>query len=100
MSNTLVLEEYSKRYKFKSGNEVLLFIGKEGIWNQFILEDGFKVWAEVLDEDLNLLEEVEQYDKETEKITVFLNSLTGKKPDISYPQLPVITNKTPKPDMN
>lgn len=39
-------------------------------------------------------------DKETEKITVFLNSLTGEKPDISYPQLPVITDKTPKPDMN
>jgi cytochrome c peroxidase len=39
-------------------------------------------------------------DKETEKITVFLNSLTGDKPDISYPQLPVITDKTPRPDMN
>lgn len=33
-------------------------------------------------------------------ITVFLKSLTGKKPNITYPILPVITKKTPKPDMN
>jgi cytochrome c peroxidase len=39
-------------------------------------------------------------DKDAEKITTFLKSLTGRKPDISYPQLPVITEKTPKPDMN
>lgn len=38
--------------------------------------------------------------KESQKIVTFLNSLTGEKPDISYPQLPVITDKTPKPDMN
>ncbi|MEA1956727.1 MAG: cytochrome-c peroxidase [Campylobacterota bacterium] len=37
--------------------------------------------------------------KEAKKITTFLKSLTGDKGDISYPQLPVITNKTPKPDM-
>jgi len=39
-------------------------------------------------------------DKETEQIVTFLKSLTGKKPNISYPQLPVITEKTPLPDMN
>ncbi len=39
-------------------------------------------------------------DKETKQIVTFLKSLTGKKPDVSYPQLPVITEKTPKPDMN
>ena len=39
-------------------------------------------------------------DKDSDKIVTFLNSLTGKKPEISYPQLPVITEKTPKPDMN
>ncbi len=38
--------------------------------------------------------------KEAKQITCFLKSLTGDKGDISYPQLPVITNKTPKPDMN
>ena len=39
-------------------------------------------------------------DVDSAKITTFLKSLTGKKPNISYPQLPVITDKTPKPDMN
>jgi len=39
-------------------------------------------------------------DKETMQITTFLKSLTGKKPTITYPTLPVITDKTPKPDMN
>lgn len=39
-------------------------------------------------------------DKESAKITTFLKALTGDKPDISYPQLPVSTSKTPKPDMN
>lgn len=39
-------------------------------------------------------------DKEAEQITTFLKSLTGTKPDVSYPQLPVITENTPKPDMN
>ena len=39
-------------------------------------------------------------DADTAKIVTFLNALTGKKPDISYPQLPVITEKTPKPDFN
>lgn len=38
--------------------------------------------------------------KDAESIVIFLKSLTGEKPDISYPVLPVITNKTPKPDMN
>jgi len=39
-------------------------------------------------------------DKDSSKITTFLKALTGDKPDISYPQLPVSTSKTPKPDMN
>jgi len=39
-------------------------------------------------------------DADTAKIVTFLNALTGKKPDVSYPQLPVITEKTPKPDFN
>ena len=38
--------------------------------------------------------------KEAKQIVCFLKSLTGDKGDISYPQLPVITNKTPKPDMD
>ncbi len=39
-------------------------------------------------------------DNEAKQIVDFLKSLTGKKPDISYPQLPVSTKTTPKPDMN
>lgn len=39
-------------------------------------------------------------DKESEQIVTFLKSLTGKKPDVSYPQLPVITDKTPKPEFD
>jgi cytochrome c peroxidase len=39
-------------------------------------------------------------DKEAKEIVTFLKSLTGTKPTITYPVLPVITDKTPKPDMN
>jgi cytochrome c peroxidase len=38
--------------------------------------------------------------KDASSIVVFLKSLTGEKPDVSYPILPVITKNTPKPDMN
>ena len=39
-------------------------------------------------------------DEEANKIVIFLKSLTGMKPPISYPQLPTISDSTPKPDMN
>lgn len=39
-------------------------------------------------------------DKEAESIVTFFNSLTGEKPDVSYPQLPARTASTPKPDAN
>ncbi len=39
-------------------------------------------------------------DKDAKKIVTFLKSLTGEKPDISYPQLPASTVLTPKPDMD
>jgi len=39
-------------------------------------------------------------DAEAASIETFLKSLTGDKPNITYPQLPVITDKTPLPDMN
>lgn len=48
--------------------------------------------------DIQLNKKISKND--TKKIVTFLKSLTGTKPDISYPQLPVITEKTPKPDMN
>jgi cytochrome c peroxidase len=39
-------------------------------------------------------------DAEAASIETFLKALTGDKPYITYPQLPVITDKTPLPDMN
>ncbi len=39
-------------------------------------------------------------DAEAASIETFLKALTGDKPNITYPQLPVITDKTPLPDMN
>jgi len=37
---------------------------------------------------------------ETTSIVTFLKALEGKKPEISYPQLPAVTETTPNPDMN
>jgi len=37
-------------------------------------------------------------DADAQKIVTFLGSLKGRKPAIAYPQLPAITDKTPKPD--
>ena len=39
-------------------------------------------------------------DKETASIVTFLKALNGKKPEVVYPQFPVSTDKTPKPEMN
>jgi len=39
-------------------------------------------------------------DEDANKIVTFLKSLTGKKPNISYPVLPASTEKTAKPDVN
>ncbi|WP_104696143.1 cytochrome-c peroxidase [Helicobacter salomonis] len=36
-------------------------------------------------------------DAEAQKIAIFFGALTGKKPTITYPNLPTITDKTPKP---
>ncbi|EOZ6654094.1 cytochrome C biogenesis protein CcsA, partial [Campylobacter coli] len=38
-------------------------------------------------------------DKEAKSIETFLKSLTGTKPAVVYPQLPVSTEKTPKPEL-
>lgn len=39
-------------------------------------------------------------DVESDQIVTFLKSLTGKKPTITYPVLPVLSDKTPKPEFN
>ena len=38
-------------------------------------------------------------DKEAKSIETFLKSLTGAKSAIVYPQLPISTEKTPKPEL-
>lgn len=42
---------------------------------------------------------IEITDKEARSIELFLHSLTGKKPELSYPQLPISNDKTPKPQL-
>lgn len=39
-------------------------------------------------------------DKETASIVTFLKALDGRKPEVTYPQFPASTDKTPKPVMN
>ena len=54
-------------YRFKNQKEVISYIGKEGVWNQFSLVSSDNnpdetshpfIWCEVLDKDLYMLEEV------------------------------------------
>lgn len=42
---------------------------------------------------------IEISDKEAKSIEAFLNALTGQKPSIVYPQLPISSQKTPKPEL-
>jgi cytochrome c peroxidase len=49
-----------------------------------------KISLEILPISLN--------EKEIDKIILFFNALEGKKPNISFPQLPKSTKDTPKPD--
>jgi len=39
-------------------------------------------------------------DDEAAKIVTFFNALEGRKPEVAYPQLPISTDLTPKPDFN
>lgn len=46
-------------YKWKCGEEKLIYQGKMGAWHQFaLIENPSKVWCEVLDNDLNMLESI------------------------------------------
>lgn len=42
---------------------------------------------------------IEISDKEAKSIEAFLHALTGQKPSIVYPQLPISSEKTPKPEL-
>ena len=57
------------------------------------------VWS--LSEAIKIMGEtqlgMELSDKEVASIKTFLTSLTGEKPEVTYPQLPAVTEKTPKP---
>lgn len=47
------------RYKFKFLTEKLIFIGKDGAWNQFErIDQPDIVWCEITDDDLYLIEEL------------------------------------------
>jgi hypothetical protein len=52
------------KYKWKHDAKQMIFIGKYGYWNQFSLDGSQKVWCEVLDSDLHLMEEVESLKEE------------------------------------
>jgi len=49
---------FHKEYRFKNQPERLKFTGRQGLWNQFEKVGQPGVWAEVLDRDLNMIEEV------------------------------------------
>lgn len=46
------------KYKWKYENDILIYVGQSGRWSQFSLESTGKLWCEVLDSDLHLMEEV------------------------------------------
>ena len=46
------------RYNWKNQSERLVYIGKMDAWHRFeLVDEPGKVWCEVLDEDLHMLEE-------------------------------------------
>lgn len=49
------------RYNWKNQKERLYYIGRSGVWHQFVkVESPSIVWCEVLEEDLHMLEETIQ----------------------------------------
>ena len=51
--------QLGKKYKWKGKPEVMVYVGKEGIWYQFELASKpGEVWCETLEEFLEVLEEV------------------------------------------
>ena len=58
-----------------------------------------KIWSlqEAIKEMGRIQLDIKLSDKETQTIEAFLRTLTGKKPTVTYPQLPNSTPKTPKP---
>lgn len=48
-------------YNFKHQPERLKYIGKYGSWHQFEKIGEWGVWAEILDEDLHMIEETKAH---------------------------------------
>lgn len=46
------------KYKWKYDNDILVYVGSSGRWRQFALASTGKIWCEVLDSDLRMMEEV------------------------------------------
>ena len=46
--------EIGSKYKWKHESQILTYVGKKNGWHQFTLNG--KVWCEVLDSDLKLME--------------------------------------------
>lgn len=53
--NNLII---GNKYKWKYENDILIYVGQSGRWSQFNLESTGKLWCEVLDTDLRMMEEV------------------------------------------
>lgn len=51
--------EIGKKYKWKHESRTLIYVCKNGLWNQFALLNTNELWCEVLDSDLHLMEVVE-----------------------------------------
>ena len=51
--------QLGKKYKWKGKPEVMVYVGKDGIWYQFeLVDEPGEVWCETLEEFLEVLEEV------------------------------------------
>lgn len=55
-----IVMKYLGRYNWKHQTVKLIYIGRKGIWHQFVkVEEPRIVWCEVRTEDLHQLEETE-----------------------------------------
>jgi hypothetical protein len=50
--------EIGKSYKWKHDSHQLVYLSQKGLWHQFALIGTTKVWCEVVDEDLHMIEEI------------------------------------------
>ena len=58
LSDTELSLAVGNQYKFKSHIRKLVYLGKDGDWHQFARVGRDAVWAELLDSDLHLIEQI------------------------------------------